>query len=78
MSQNVLKLLNEFESDVCWFKDNLDRLKVEHDNEFVAIKDCQVVDFDADVKRLIAKLKRKGIDAGDTMIQFISSIPTIY
>ena len=78
MSQALLQLFDELDADVAWLKANLDMLKKEHDGEFVAIKGRQIVGSDVDVERLIQKLKAKGVDAGDTLIQYISSIPVIY
>lgn len=78
MSQQIMQLLNEADSDLVWFKEHLEELKKSHDDEFIAIKHRQVVESDKDIERLLRNLKKKKIDSKNVLIQFVSSIPTIF
>ena len=78
MSQQIMQLLNEADSDLVWFKEHLEDLKESYDQEFVAIKNGRIVGSDKDVEKLLKELKKKKIDSKNVLIQFVSSIPTIF
>jgi len=78
MPEHVIDLLNEVDADLVWFKDNMDSLKVSYDGMFVAISDRKVVDANRDVEKLLKALKSRNLNPGNMLIQFVSSLPTIY
>lgn len=78
MNQQIMQLLKEADSDLVWFKDHLEELKKSHDQEFIAIKNGRIVGADKNVEKLLKSLKKEKIDSKNVLIQFVSSIPTIF
>lgn len=78
MSKQVLQLLEEMNSDLVWYKDNLEELKKSYDNMFIAIKNGRVVAAEQDVSKLLKDLKREKVKPEQVLVQFVSSIPTIF
>lgn len=77
MSQE-LQLLNELNSDLTWFKDNFKELEKHYDNRFIAIRNGKILSENKDLEKLMKDLKKKKIDSADVLVQFVSSIPTIF
>lgn len=72
MEMNKLELLDRFEADSDWLRSNKDKLRNEYANKFVAVLDGEVVDSNVDLEILIKDLKKKDVDPGLSVIEFIS------
>ena len=72
-----LKLLKDFEKDVDWLDNNMDSLKFEYDQKFVAIRKGHIVAVGTFMEDMIKTLKLQKIDPSETLIQFISKVKRI-
>ncbi len=70
-------MLERGKQDLEWFDNNLENLKSKHNNEFIAFKNCQVIEADSSLDSLMKKLNKKGTDMSSVFIKFVSRIETI-
>jgi len=70
---NEMLLLNKFDEDIDWFKENQKRLEKEYDNNFIALSEEKVVVFDKDLDSLINKLKELKLEPSNMFIRFVST-----
>lgn len=63
--------LVEFQKDVKWLGENIDKVRRSHVNEFVAIKDGGVIAHDKTMEGLIEKLRDLEEDPRDVLIEFV-------
>jgi len=68
----IVQMIINGQKDLEWFNTNLERLKSEYDNMFVAFADKKIIDSDSVLDNLISKLKNKGIDISNIFIEFVS------
>lgn len=73
-----LALLQSANKDSRWFSDNYKTILKEHDNQFVAVKNCQLVAFAPNFEGLIHDLEKKKINPALARIKYISSTPRIF
>ena len=76
-SQTIVQMLVSGQNDLHWFDANLDHLIAKFNNQFIAFKNKTVIDFDADLNRLMGKLKEKNVDTSDILVRFVSRIKSI-
>jgi hypothetical protein len=63
--------------DLEWFTSNKEDLLTQYDMKFVAFCDKKILDSDADLEKLLTRLKRKGIDTSRVLIEFVSKVRSI-
>lgn len=73
----VLQMLISGQSDLEWFESNLDSLKSRYNDKFIAFRNKEVVDTNADLDILMAKLRKRGIDTSNIFIKFVSRVKAI-
>ena len=73
MSDNLKAGLNQFADDIVWLHTHYDELIKKYNEEFVAIKNHNVVINDKDLNEFERKLREKDIDVSDHVIEFIKS-----
>jgi len=80
MEINEIQLIKNFERDTIWYKKNKDILREEFKNNFVAVKDKDVIVAKPELQDVLAELKLRKIDAGNVIIEFIpeKNITVIY
>ncbi len=61
MSQE-LKLIQEFEENDVWFRENYQNLQKKYSNEHVAIKNGKILDHDKNPKVLMKRIEEKKED----------------
>lgn len=66
-----LQLIQEFEKNDVVFRNNYQSLQSKHPNEYVAIKNGEVIDYDKDAKTLVKRLENKNENLTTILIQFI-------
>ena len=71
----ILGELKSFENDSRWLRKNKNELRKEYKNQFVAVKDKDVIAAGADLKKLMQKLRKEGIDTASIVIEFIPEKP---
>lgn len=74
---SVVQMLVAGRNDLAWFESDLDRLKSEYNNKFIAFRDGNVIDSDTDVDRLMKKLEEKSVDTSNIFIKFVSKVKAI-
>lgn len=68
-----LQLLTDSASDLNWLKENIKSVKEKFEGEILAIKNKEIVAFAPTVEILFRKLKEKGIEESEVIIQYVSS-----
>lgn len=67
-----LSLLMKTKNDLAWLRENYDQVLKEHNNEYVAIKERNIVASNRRMDDLLNELKNKGIDPSTTLVQYIN------
>ena len=73
----IMDLLERGTRDLQWLARNRRALEVQHDEQFVAIKDQAVIAADKDMNHLLASIEAQGIAPGEVLIEFISKVARI-
>ncbi len=73
----IVGMLLKGRDDLAWFNANLDRIKSEHDNRFVAFSDKRIIGSDSNLDNLMRKLKDSGLDPADVFVEFVSKVKFI-
>jgi len=69
---NELQSLLEFEKDNRWLHLNMSKLRREHADEFVAIKNEKIIDCSKDINDLFKKLEKRKEKPNEIVIEFVS------
>ena len=72
-----LELLKKSEEDLEWFNENYEELKEDYDNEFVAIKEGNILAHNKDFEKLLNKLKTMKENPANITIKYISKIKIV-
>jgi predicted transcriptional regulator len=72
------KTLNRLETDLDWFYTQSGRLKKEHPDEFLAIKEKKIIAKGKTMDEVVQRLKEKKEDPSEVLIKFASTIPMIF
>ena len=67
----ILDRLQQIQKDTEWLHSYYDELIKKHDQEYIAIKNQNVVEHDVDLDELKKKLKGRNIEAKNVLIEFI-------
>jgi ABC-type enterochelin transport system ATPase subunit len=78
MVSQVMQLLNETDMDLVWFKDNIEDIKEHYSDKFVAIKNGKILAAEKDMDNLMKTISKNKIRTEEILVQFVSSIPTIF
>lgn len=71
MLKEEMKALKSFEKESNWLARNYEKVREEHLEKFVAIKDNKVIAESESISRLQNKLKQLGIDPRTTLVDFM-------
>lgn len=71
MGETETVTLNDFYLDSKWFFSNMDVLRKKFLDEFVAIKEQDVLDHDKNIKILVERLNSKGENTAFLFIEFV-------
>lgn len=69
LTKTQLKTLEAYRRDLEWCEKNREKLKAEHKNEFLAVKNKEVVDHDPKWQTLMKRLINKQWDQGEPIIE---------
>ncbi len=61
-----------------WLVKHYKELTKKYNNMFVAVYNGEVIDSDIDPRRLLSKLKERGIDISVVAIDFVTQDPLLY
>jgi hypothetical protein len=67
------RLREQFIKDKLWLDKNIDQIRKAHTDRFVAVMDRKVIDSNADMRKLLASLSRKNIQANNIVIEYITA-----
>jgi hypothetical protein len=71
-------LRDRFITDLLWLEKNLGRLRKAYTGKYVAVKDRRIVGSGADMRRLVASLRRRRLDANNLVIEYIPAADCIW
>ena len=75
MSEDVAIALIDFNKDFQWFLRSREELLLKYGDKWVAIHSKKVLDTDENLTTLIKRLKAKGLQPEQTLIQFLPKEP---
>ncbi|MCJ7560813.1 DUF5678 domain-containing protein [Candidatus Bathyarchaeota archaeon] len=75
MSEDVAIALTDFNKDFQWFLQSREKLLSKYENKWVAISNNKILDSDENLTALVKRLKAKGLQPEQTLIQFLSKEP---
>ena len=75
MSEDVAIALTDFNKDFQWFLQSREKLLSKYENKWVAISNNKILDSDKNLTALVKRLKAKGLQPEQTLIQFLSKEP---
>jgi hypothetical protein len=75
LSEDVAIALTDFNKDLRWFFQRREKLLSKYENKWVAISNNKILDSDENLTALLKRLKAKGLQPEQTLIQFLSKEP---
>jgi len=75
LTPNQSKQWNDFHRGMDWFNSHQSELTKAYDKKLVAISNCSVIDSDADLTKLLARLHKHGYDTSGMVIEPVDSSP---
>jgi hypothetical protein len=75
LSEDVAIALTDFNKDFQWFLQSREKLLSKYENKWVAISNNKILDSDKNLTALVKRLKAKGLQPEQTLIQFLSKEP---
>ena len=77
-AKETLERLEAFDKNVKWFEKNRKRLMAQYgEGEVVAISEEKVTAHDKNLTELLKKLRSKGVEAKDLLIESLSDVALI-
>ncbi|MEM0172550.1 MAG: DUF5678 domain-containing protein [Thermoproteota archaeon] len=75
MTEELVIALKDFEEDFQWFLRNREKLLSEYKDKWVVIYGKKVFDSDTDLSVLLERLRHKGFQPSQLLVQFVSREP---
>ena len=75
MSENVAEALTDFNKDFQWFLRSREELLLRYEDKWVAIYSEKILDLDENLTALVKRLRAKGFQPEQILIQFLSKEP---
>jgi hypothetical protein len=75
MSEDVAVALTDFNKDFQWFLRSREELLLKYEDKWVAIHSKKVLDTDENLTTLVKRLKAKGLQPEQILIQFLPKEP---
>jgi len=75
LSEDVAIALTDFNKDFQWFLRSREELLLKYEDKWVAIYSKKVLDTDENLTALIKRLKAKGLQPEQILIQFLPKEP---
>lgn len=76
--QQILKSIDELEAETLWYAKNLKNIREKHKNEFVAIKNKEIIASNPKYSGLLKELKKKNEDPDEVAIEFVPGARVIF
>jgi hypothetical protein len=71
---NESELLKQFKKELEYLQTHYQKIMKEHMNEFIAIKDEEIVANDSDSRQLENKLKKQNVDLSQVLIKSVKKM----
>ena len=72
--ESVVAVLSRYEENVRWLSRHYERLKMKYNDEWVAVLNKAVVDYDRDLARLVERLRKKYPDAySEIAVEYVTA-----
>ncbi|MBO3755326.1 MAG: hypothetical protein FGF53_10715 [Candidatus Brockarchaeota archaeon] len=75
MSEDIALALTDFNEDFQWSLQSREKLLLKYEDKWVAIYSKKVLDSDEDLTTLVRRLKDRGFQPEQILIQFLSKEP---
>jgi hypothetical protein len=75
LSEGVAIALTDFNKDFQWFLRSREELLLRYEDKWVAIHSKKVLDSDEDLTTLVKRLKAKGLQPEQILVQFLPKEP---
>ncbi|MFH1095104.1 MAG: hypothetical protein V1728_02720 [Candidatus Micrarchaeota archaeon] len=75
--ENEISLIKSAKKDLEWFSANYAELILGHENEFIAIKNREVVASDSSFDKVITRVKEGGLDPAQLLIRYLAKTRTV-
>jgi len=75
LSENVAEALTDFNKDFQWFLRSREELLLRYEDKWVAIYSEKILDLDENLTALVKRLRAKGFQPEQILIQFLSKEP---
>ena len=72
MTNAELATLQSMKSNSRWLDAHFEELLKDYEGRYIAVKSQKIVDTDRDFEKLLQKVQKHGIDAGETLIYFMT------
>ena len=73
----LVQMLKSGQEDLEWFDANLNLLISKFNENFIAFRNKQVIEYDQDINKLMEKLKKSKIDTSNIFVKFVSKVKYI-
>lgn len=70
--QSDVEELKEFTKDITWFYNQYKQLLKTHRDEYIAVKNMKIIASGKNVKEVMIKVEKKGIDPSMTLIELVN------
>jgi hypothetical protein len=75
LSEDIAIALTDLNKDFQWFLQSREKLLSKYENKWVAISNSKILDSDENLTTLLKRLKAKGLQPEQTLIQFLAKEP---
>jgi len=75
LSEDIAIALTDFNKDFQWFLQSREELLLKYEDKWVAIHSKKVLDTDENLTTLVKRLKAKGLQPEQILVQFLSKEP---
>jgi len=75
LSEDIATTLRDFNKDFEWFLQSREGLLSRYEGKWVAVQSKKILDSDEDLSALVNRLKARGFQTEQLLIQFLSKEP---
>lgn len=72
-----INLLLRAKKDLEWVRSNAGSFREEYNNRFIAVKNREILASSQTMESLLEALEKKGIDAGEVLVRYVSRVAMV-
>lgn len=69
-----VEILVRAKKDAEWISAHYEQLLQKYDNQFIAVREQEILAANSDVDELLVQLEKKGIQANELLVKFITKV----